>query len=111
MLFLTKKGKEGEGIEFTSINDIQSAFLKDVGAELGINLTDVAPEMPPAEEASASVKPSMETVAQMKSLGYQASKAGFEVGGLVTKKKADEAKKNDEAKDVYKVQKLSDDGM
>ena len=107
ILHILKKGKEGpEGKEFKSLANIAEAFVTDLSAGLGYEITSpwAAASSTPAKEsndAEASTKQLPDTVEQMKSKMHQAKKLGFVVDAVVAPKGVSELQ-------LWKITDISD---
>ena len=109
ILHICNKGNEGEGIDFKSFEDIAAAFVTDLQKDLGVLIDTSAlsgTSMPSGSSgtrhlAHAAVN-KIESIQQMKSIKYQASKEGFVINAMVVEKKHEGT--------IFEIKSISDDG-
>lgn len=103
---LLKLGKQIESSPFNDVGEILHAFLHTLSASAGFAIESpwsVAGSKPAASAATSSDNAAPQTIAQMKSMKFQAGKLGFVENAMVSIKKSD-------AKDerIWKVSEISD---
>ena len=103
---LLKLGKQIESTPFNDIGEILQAFLHTLSASAGFAIESpwsAAGTKPAASAATSSDSAAPQTIAQMKSLKFQASQFGFVENAMVSIKKSD-------AKDesIWKISEISD---
>ena len=111
--FLTGKGKALEGIDFNTVEEIEKAFLKDIGmpdANIKEGKLVAATEAEASEHAAPDEEDdpennaaAPESLAEMKDMAFQAAKMGYKVNAYIVEKSAPK----DQPDKIYQIVSMS----